>query len=102
MIDYVVNYDYITQELCENKNKPEMACNGKCHLMKELAKSSTDEQPTSNSEKKSNAYSEILFCESITHLDFTPFNAPNLSVADTYQSLYFKLYSTSIPHPPSC
>lgn len=101
-MDYVLNYDYITQELCENKNKPEMACNGKCHLMKELAKSSTDEQPTSNSEKKSNTYSEILFLETITAIDFKLFERSNSLAKDTYQSLYFRLYSTSIPHPPSC
>ena len=98
----MVNYDYITQELCENKNKPEMACNGKCHLMKELAKSSTDEQPTSNSEKKSNAYSEILFLETITAIDFKLFERSNSLAKDTYHCLYFRLHSTAIPHPPSC
>ena len=38
IISYAVNYEYISTELCENKDKPEMACNGKCHLKKELAK----------------------------------------------------------------
>lgn len=35
-IDFYVNQDYIAAELCENKAKPEMKCNGQCHLMKQL------------------------------------------------------------------
>ena len=37
-LEYIVNYDYIVKELCENKDKPELKCNGKCHLAKQLAK----------------------------------------------------------------
>ena len=36
VIDYVVNYEYITKVICVNKAKPKLQCNGKCHLMKEL------------------------------------------------------------------
>ena len=34
------------QELCENKDKPELECNGKCHL-KKVAQSSGDENEPS-------------------------------------------------------
>ena len=37
VLDYIINYDYIANELCENKAKPELKCNGKCHLVNELA-----------------------------------------------------------------
>ena len=37
VIDYIVNYDYISNVLCENKAKPELKCNGKYHLAKQLA-----------------------------------------------------------------
>ncbi len=40
VVEYMVNYDYISKVLCENKAKPKLKCNGKCHLMKELAKAS--------------------------------------------------------------
>lgn len=36
LLDFVANYQYIKNKLCENKDKPEMHCNGKCYLMKEL------------------------------------------------------------------
>ena len=35
---FIVNQDLIAEELCENKDKPEMECNGKCYLKKELEK----------------------------------------------------------------
>ena len=37
-VEYAINYDYISKVLCINKDKPEMNCNGKCQLMKELEK----------------------------------------------------------------
>lgn len=33
---YETHKTQITQEFCVNKDKPEMECNGKCHLEKEL------------------------------------------------------------------
>lgn len=43
LIDYAVNYDYISTQLCENKSKPELLCNGKCFVKKEIAKSSDNQ-----------------------------------------------------------
>jgi hypothetical protein len=51
VIDYIVNYEYISKVLCVNKDKPKMHCNGKCHLMKELAKASENEKPISSDKK---------------------------------------------------
>ncbi len=42
MLDYVINYDYISKVVCINKTKPELHCNGKCYLSKELAKSTQE------------------------------------------------------------
>ncbi|WP_290844309.1 hypothetical protein [Flavobacterium sp.] len=71
VLDYVVNYDYISKVLCENKAKPEMQCNGKCHLMQELAKSSETEKPASQNDKK--AFSPIeLFCNTATEIVLEP------------------------------
>ena len=38
VIDYIINYDYIAEQLCENRNKPILACNGKCYVAKEIEK----------------------------------------------------------------
>ena len=36
MVNYWVQYDYYKTVLCENKDRPELKCNGTCHLAKEL------------------------------------------------------------------
>jgi hypothetical protein len=41
--NYLVQYKYYVDVLCENKNKPELKCNGKCQLAKELK--TVDEEP---------------------------------------------------------
>ncbi len=33
---FLYNQDYIAANFCENIEKPELECNGKCHLKKEL------------------------------------------------------------------
>jgi Na+-transporting NADH:ubiquinone oxidoreductase subunit NqrF len=36
VLNYLANTSYYSTELCENKNAPELNCNGKCHLSKEI------------------------------------------------------------------
>ncbi|WP_072995728.1 hypothetical protein [Epilithonimonas mollis] len=52
LVEYVVNYDYISDVLCINKKKPELHCNGKCYLGKELAKSSSEDSKSKNPAQK--------------------------------------------------
>ena len=35
-MQYELNKEYITRTFCENKDKPKMHCNGKCHMAKML------------------------------------------------------------------
>ena len=48
ILEYVIHYDYIVEELCENRDKPVLACNGKCYLGKQL----TQDVKDSNDEPK--------------------------------------------------
>ncbi|MGX1023131.1 hypothetical protein [Psychroflexus sp. MBR-150] len=34
VLNYILNYDYIVNVLCINRDKPKLNCNGKCYLMK--------------------------------------------------------------------
>lgn len=43
LVDYVINYNFIVSELCEQKDNPENMCMGKCHLQKEMKKQVTEE-----------------------------------------------------------
>ncbi|MDM8172826.1 hypothetical protein QT327_00440 [Olivibacter sp. 47] len=38
MTAFYANRDYIAQNLCENRTRPELHCNGQCVLMKKLKK----------------------------------------------------------------
>lgn len=58
LIEYAVNYDYISTVLCINKSKPDLHCNGKCYLSKELAK--TNDSGSSPLSKTKNSGQKIL------------------------------------------
>ncbi len=36
VLEYMLNYNYIVSELCENRDKPILTCNGKCYLEKQV------------------------------------------------------------------
>ena len=44
IIDFRVNQSYIAKYLCENKNKPQMHCNGQCVFMKKLKQEEKKDQ----------------------------------------------------------
>jgi len=43
LIEYYSNKEYIASVLCENRDKPALACNGKCYLEKQLKKASSQD-----------------------------------------------------------
>jgi len=44
MAGFELNQNYIAAELCVNKDKPQLHCNGKCYLMKKLKQAEEKEQ----------------------------------------------------------
>jgi hypothetical protein len=101
VVDYIVNYDYIAKVLCENKAKPELKCNGKCHLMKELAKQAENEKPIQNNKKQATLEFEVLFFQEIASLQFTQSNGDDKSITlDCYSNQYFHLNSGAVFRPP--
>lgn len=101
VVEYIVNYDYIAKVLCENKAKPELKCNGKCHLMKEMAKQSENEKPIQNNKKQATSEFEVLFFQEIASLQFTQSNGDDKSITlDCYSNHYFHLNSDAVFRPP--
>ncbi len=101
VVEYAANYDYISKELCVNKNKPKLHCNGKCHLMKELAKASEQEKPAS--EKKTGEHpAEVLFLQPIAELKIA---VEVYAVYPKQSFFYCNLYThtgyESVFHPPA-
>jgi len=60
--EYKLNRDFIAKNLCINKVRPKMHCNGKCQMMKKLAEE--EKQNTSNNTNNSSKekLQELLFC----------------------------------------
>ncbi|WP_240034588.1 hypothetical protein [Flavobacterium silvisoli] len=102
VVDYIVNYDYISKVLCVNKAKPEMHCNGKCHLMKQLAKEAENEKPLTPTKKGTSQETETFFC-----LYFHPcevpqvYGNPSFKVNTHYTNLYDYTTAGSVFHPPA-
>ncbi len=66
---YQINKDYIASNLCVNKEKPKMQCNGKCYLSKKIKAQEDQEQKLPSVLK---GLDEItLFCSHYT-ISFSP------------------------------
>lgn len=102
VLEYVLNYDYIVKELCENKAKPETNCNGKCHLMKELAKASENDIPASQDKKSSQTAFEVLFIQKLISLEVVTLNFPiQKAINAMYSDCYFYENNKTAFHPPT-
>lgn len=101
VFEYVINYEYIAKVLCINKDKPEMHCNGKCHLMQEMAKTSEKELPLTPTKKHVVTETEILFYQELESFAFDGyFNENTLHITSNYVNFYQLLKSSGIFHPP--
>ncbi len=103
LVDYALNKEYISKNLCENRNKPKMNCNGKCHLMKQLKKASAD-VPSDGNTTKGNANQE----ENVVHVSsIFSFNTECYLLPDN-ATCYLNTFSDKLPssylkdifHPP--
>ncbi len=43
-LDFEIRRDYIVSNLCENRNRPMLNCNGKCYLAKKIAEAKKQEE----------------------------------------------------------
>ncbi|GAB3760737.1 hypothetical protein [Spirosoma pomorum] len=68
---YQLNKDYIARVLCENRDRPELHCNGQCFLAKRL-KAQQDKQDKETTERVQNTPSIQLFVESTASFTFVP------------------------------
>lgn len=84
------------ERLCENKDKPELQCNGKCHL-KKIAESSSENQ---QEPAKFISLKEItLFVIENLSVDFSSFKESEKNLS-SYHNLYAFHSIYIIDHPP--
>lgn len=101
IVEYYVNYDYISKVLCVNRDNSIIGCDGKCYLYSELARMAKGEEPISD-KKVVVKQIEILFFQELKTIEFpkTPV-AQNPILNTNYCNLYTYLNSCSVFHPPS-
>lgn len=66
---FYVNKDYIAKYLCENRDKPQLHCNGNCVLMKKIKKAQEKEKQNPTAKLKAEVYD---FVDSYALFSFTP------------------------------
>lgn len=101
LAEYAVNYNYIVKTLCANKNKPELHCNGKCYLSKELAKANSDAESTPFNKIK-NSGQKILDIYTLPEIIEVTFKG-KIIVSHShfiYETGYSFLFLTPIFKPP--
>jgi hypothetical protein len=102
LVDYALNKEYIAKNLCENRNKPKLNCNGKCHLMKQLKKAGTDAPTDGNATKGSSNQEENCFHVTslfVFNAEILISNSTNFYIR-TFKSKLPSNYLKDIFHPP--
>lgn len=98
---YQLNIDYIIEKYCVNKEKPELQCNGKCHLAKQLQITT----PTENHQSTS-ILTEAFFPVYLQDFGSLDFSAIIIYLENIqnfyYTNNYTHLLSFSIYKPPIC
>ncbi|SHG55519.1 hypothetical protein [Winogradskyella jejuensis] len=101
VVDYAANYDYIIKVLCENKDKPELKCNGKCYLSKQLAKEAQESEDMPFNSQDKIEIPVVLFCQSEENYEVS-----QLLITQTQQNYnntqncYSKLFCDITSPPP--
>jgi hypothetical protein len=98
-LDYQLNKNYIAANLCENKDKPGMKCEGKCYLCKRLKneESKDKENPERRAENKFESIS-FQWGFALTH------PVPKLITLRylSFQESVYNSFALSFFHPPQC
>jgi len=105
-VNFVVHQKEITELECINKDRPEMNCNGKCYLAKQLQKADLelDQKKEENSKRLSHFKSlegnDIFFFDSLTFESYLFKNEEEHDVEFSYvDSYYFEFQFTKF-NPP--
>jgi len=102
VMEYVVNYDYIANVLCENKDKPQLQCNGKCYLAKQLKKAQREQDKNPFGEQRSKIeVQSMVYFQSLLNFDLAlEIEEYSNSNFCQYQDLNAILLIEEITHPP--
>lgn len=98
IIDYVVNKDFIANTLCENKEKPELKCHGKCQMSKRLVAEERKTKAPVNT-NLADKFEIQLYYEEITNSMI--FFVLDSEYTQTHQTSHYTPPVIPIFHPPA-
>ncbi len=106
-INFRINQLEITALECENKNRPELKCNGKCYLAKQLQKA--DDELAAKKDKQQHSFPSLKISESTCFLSDATFEINFTKVILEKSPKTFVLYSNNYSfdyhqqffHPPT-
>ncbi|MDQ1095216.1 MULTISPECIES: hypothetical protein [Chryseobacterium] len=99
LINYAVHYDYIVENLCENRAQPELMCNGKCYVFRQLAKNGR-EQASQDSRKTVFPYVDVFVAEEGMFSFCGTADMDDRAVTIFCEDCYLPLLYSRIFHPP--
>ena len=94
---YQVNKNYISAFLCENKSKPELQCDGKCYMKKQLKATDENQSKFPVSIKE---FQEIIFFCSSAEINLIPCNTLSGRCFANFTPNYYHSPSFGIFQPP--
>lgn len=97
---FQINKEYIARVLCENRDRPELHCDGQCYLAKRL-KTEQEKQDRQTTERVQNTPVLSLYTQPLMCFNFLP----KVPVLPTKTHFIYQLLSYSAPladllHPP--
>ncbi|WP_325532624.1 hypothetical protein [Chitinophaga sp.] len=95
VMQFRARQSYIAKELCENRNKPAMHCNGKCYLKKKLDRDARQDKNTGNNKERY----EVMFINDIPAL-FPARDADQIALNGCYKDPFTFTPSHTVFHPP--
>ncbi|HEY9184922.1 MAG TPA: hypothetical protein VIM94_06340 [Salegentibacter sp.] len=99
--EYILNYDYISEVLCLNKDKPELDCDGKCYLMQSLAEASAEDGNNRKFPPKELDFQLLFFNKDSLTQDISEFEYKSSLKYDAHSHLSYHFFTGSkIFRPP--
>lgn len=101
-MEYYIDYEYIVENLCEQKDEAVNTCNGNCHLAKEIKKAAPEtdqndqETPVNNGTQKINF--EVLAVNLLRLNKITPHNKIHYESAPADYSYLFHTFCFRPPN----
>ena len=93
---FELNQGYIAAELCVNRDKPQLHCNGKCYLMRKLKQAEQKEKSRDREEQRSMFQLGII----VEKLSFCPFVAGVTKIYQPERSFRLPQFAADIFQPP--